>query len=66
MTETIKSNKQFALYRGDEFIDIGTLEELAENQKVTLGTMMSIATLSYRKRHLNNPNRMNVYEVEDD
>ncbi|EAC8092889.1 TPA: hypothetical protein ACSY1D_11270 [Listeria monocytogenes] len=41
---------EYALYKADELLIIGTVEELAEFQKVKCETILFYATPSYRKR----------------
>lgn len=46
--------KEYALYRGDEFLKIGTLEELANYLKVERRTILFYASPTYLKRHNGN------------
>lgn len=46
-----KSKRFYALYRGDEFIDEGTLEELAKRRKVSKHTISSLATPRSHRRY---------------
>ncbi|EAD0058751.1 hypothetical protein Y141_06280 [Listeria monocytogenes] len=41
---------EYALYKADELLIIGTVEELAEFKKVKRETILFYATPSYRKR----------------
>ncbi|EPC3895862.1 hypothetical protein ACRZK3_000300 [Listeria monocytogenes] len=41
---------EYALYKADELLIIGTVDELAEFQKVKCETILFYATPSYRKR----------------
>ncbi|EEO1959604.1 hypothetical protein ACA500_002438, partial [Listeria monocytogenes] len=41
---------EYALYKADELLIIGTVDELAEFQKVKRETILFYATPSYRKR----------------
>lgn len=41
---------EYALYKGEELLKIGTLDELAEFRKVKRETIFFYATPSYRKR----------------
>ncbi|WP_375379805.1 hypothetical protein [Listeria booriae] len=43
-------SKEYALYRGDTLLQIGTAEELAKFKKVKRKTILFYATPSYRKR----------------
>lgn len=40
----------FALYRGDEFVDVGTVRELAERRGVSKATIRFLASRSYHAR----------------
>lgn len=48
-----KYNGEFALYRGDEFIDIGTKKELAKLLGIKTSTLYRFLTPSYAKRQEN-------------
>lgn len=61
--------KLYAAYKGDDFLAIGTLKELADRLSVRKETIIYYATPAYRKRVLEskNPNdRMIVIRVEGD
>lgn len=45
-----KVEKQFALYRGDEYIYGGTIKEIAQKTGTPLATLRFCATRTYRKR----------------
>ncbi|EAC6417067.1 hypothetical protein DXP90_16395, partial [Listeria monocytogenes] len=45
-----ESMTEYALYKGDDLLKIGTLDELAEFRKVKRETIFFYATPSYRKR----------------
>ncbi|GAJ26174.1 hypothetical protein JCM15457_1087 [Liquorilactobacillus sucicola DSM 21376 = JCM 15457] len=40
----------YAIYRGDSFIDVGTLHELARRNKITVGTLLFKASPTYAQR----------------
>lgn len=42
--------QEYALYKGDELLCIGTIEEIAEDQGVQKETIKFYATDSYKKR----------------
>lgn len=46
--------KEFALYKGDTFIMIGTKDEIAKHQGVSRRTIDHMATPTYKKRVKNN------------
>ena len=56
-------NKIYALYKGDEFIDIGTIDYLANLLKVTKKTIMFYSSPTYLKR--TKGNGWVVIKVED-
>lgn len=67
-----KLEKQFALYRGDEYIFGGTIKEIAQKTGTPLATLRFCATRSYRKRVENQiaksgkTKALYLIEVEDD
>lgn len=52
------------LYLGDEVIDIGTAEELAERRDVKPSTIYHYSTQAYRKRIKGQDNRLMAVRVE--
>lgn len=42
--------KEYALYKGDEILQIGTISEIAEKQKVKEKTVKFYKTRAYEKR----------------
>ena len=58
--------KEYALYKGDRFIDLGTRKYLSELLNVTEQTIYFYATPTYKKRGGENNNRYVVIEIEDD
>jgi hypothetical protein len=40
----------YALYRGDEFVDVGTANELAERRGVMADSIRYLASAAYRRR----------------
>ena len=55
--------KEYALYKGDEFLQIGTIKELAEYLNVKPKTIQFYASPTYQKR--NKGNNYIVIKVED-
>ena len=47
----IGTKPEYILYKGDDFIAIGTLEEIVEETGLNYYTLMSYKTPSKRKRH---------------
>lgn len=67
----VKGNKpkgpaEYALYRGDEFLDLGTVKYLAEKLNIQEGTIRLFATPSYRKKTEKSESPMIVIRIEDD
>lgn len=59
--------KEYALYKGDEILQIGTISEIAEKQKVKEKTVEFYKTKSYEKRIQNrkNKNARVLIEIEE-
>lgn len=55
----------FALYRGDEFVDLGTKKELAKRMGVSVSTITFLASPANAKRNATG-NRLMAYRIEDD
>jgi hypothetical protein len=55
----------FAMYRGDELIDVGTKKELAKRHGVKPSTIGFRATPSYRKRVKPGSRALVVYRIEE-
>jgi len=54
----------YALYRGDEFVDVGTAEELAERHNIKPETVRWMSTPSYQKR--GTEDKLMAYKIEED
>ena len=46
----MKKEKVYAIYKGDEFIDLGTRKELAERLGVKVSTIDYLLTPAYRRK----------------
>lgn len=58
---------EYAVYKGDELLGIGTAKELAERLKVKVETIKFYSTTSYQKRiKKENHNRLISVKLEDD
>lgn len=59
--------KEYALYKGDEILQIGTIQEIAKEQKVKEKTVEFYKTKSYEKRIQNrkNKNARILIEIEE-
>jgi predicted transcriptional regulator len=58
-----KSKNEYCLYRGDIFVDVGTIKEIAERQGMNEHT---IRTYMSEKRQRRNPNGLTLYKLVDD
>lgn len=62
-------NEEYALYKGEEFIEIGTLQELAELRGVQLKTIKFYLTPMYQKKIAERKNArdyITLSKMEDD
>ena len=57
--------KIFAVYKGDEFIDLGTKTELAKKLDLKPDTIDFYATSIYKKRIKDKPDAMIVIRIEE-
>ncbi|HSH24199.1 MAG TPA: hypothetical protein VLA13_01475 [Massilibacterium sp.] len=55
---------EYAVYKGDKFVTIGTVEELSKELGVKQETVRFYATPSYRKRKKENGNHIIVIKIE--
>ena len=60
----MKKQKEYALYKGDKFIDLGTLEYLSKKLNVEKRTISFYSKPSYLKR--SKGNSYIVIKIEDD
>ena len=59
--------KDYALYKGDTFLELGSRKKLAEYLKVSLNTITFYMSPTYKKRAKNEySNRLIVFRIEDD
>lgn len=62
----MRKKQEYALYKGDEFIDLGTIEELAERMGVTPKTIRYYQTPNYKKKGKDDSNRKVLIKIERD
>lgn len=62
----MRKKQEYALYKGDEFIDLGTIEELAERMGVAPNTIRYYQTTIYKKRGKDDSNRKVLIKIERD
>ena len=61
--------KEYALYKGDNLLCIGTAKEIAKEQNVLVDTVMFYGTPTYKnrvKKRKNNRNSRILIELEED
>lgn len=58
--------KEYALYKGDNLIEIGTLKEIADKQKVSKRTIAFYSTPTYKNRGKGEKgNRKTVIRIDE-
>lgn len=62
----MRKKQEYALYKGDEFIDLGTIEELAERMGVAPKTIRHYQTPAYKKKGKDDFNRKVLIKIERD
>lgn len=60
------TKRVYAVYKGDEFIDLGTKEELAKKLGCKPESIAFMTTPCYKKRIKGKENRLTVIKVEED
>lgn len=60
------NNKMYALYKGDQFLFIGTMKEIAEHRGVQLETIRFLNTPAYKKRSKYQHEPLILISAEDD
>lgn len=60
----MSKERTYALYRGDEFIDVGTADELAERHGIKPESVRWMSTPSYHKRGYEG--RLLSYKIEEE
>lgn len=45
-----KNEKIYALYHGEDFIDLGTKKEISKRQGISIKTLSFYVSISYKKR----------------
>lgn len=56
-------NKEYALYKGDEILAIGTIEEIAKKMKVDYRTIKFYTTKTWKKRSKGSFKRRTMVEL---
>ena len=60
------SRTTFALYRGDEFVDVGTAEEIAKRLGCKPDTIRFYATPSYQARLKDRDKRLIAVRIDEE
>lgn len=58
--------KVYAVYKGDKFIDVGTIKELAKRLMKKESSLLFMSMPAYKRRHKDNNNAMEVIKIEYD
>lgn len=62
----MKANaKIFALYKGDEFLDVGTIDEIARRFNVARQTILFYGTQAYKNRKKNSKKCKILIELDE-
>lgn len=56
--------KVYAVYKGDKFIDVGTVSEICKNQGWTRSQFMWLKSPTYQTR-INKGKRLEIFELEE-
>lgn len=59
-----KYSNDYALYKGDKFIDLGSKAKLARILGVKISTIVFYMSPTYRKRHKDPRNATSVFRIE--
>lgn len=58
-----KSKQRYALYRGEEFVDVGTADELAERHGIKPESVRFMSTPSFHKHGTDE--KLMAYKIEE-
>jgi hypothetical protein len=61
-----RKKQVYALYKGDEFIDLGTIEELAKKEGIKPKTMSYFSKPAYKRKFKDDRNRKVLIKIEGD
>ena len=62
----MKKIKEYALYKGDKFLMIGTIDEIAKAYNIKPDTVKFYGTPTYKKRRQNSEDYLILVDIEDD
>ena len=60
----VKTKKEYALYKGDNFIAMGTIKEISEILNKSFRTIYYYTTLQYKLRCKNSIKRLTMVEID--
>jgi hypothetical protein len=66
MPKIKKNNHIYAIYKGEEFLFVGSKEECAEYLNVKPFTIYFMSSPTYRKRRANSKNALLTIRLEDE
>ena len=62
-----RSNERiYAVYKGDEFIDVGTKKEISKNLGCSIDTISFYQSPAHKKRIKNSDKAICIYRIEED
>lgn len=61
-----RKKQEYALYKGDEFINLGTIPEIAKREGVKPKTIYYYKTPAYKKKFKDDKNRKVLIRLERD
>lgn len=59
----MKKAKEYALYKGEDCLAIGTIKEIAEKRKVKYRTILFYTMPAYKKRCKKSKNRLEMVRI---
>ena len=59
-----RKKQEYALYKGDEFIDLGTIQEIAKREGVKPKTILYYKTPAYKKKFRDDTNRKVLIKID--
>ena len=65
MSKTKLKSTWYAMYRGDTFIDLGTVDYLAEKYHKKKQSLLSLSMPAYHRTAPKNSQRLMLYKIED-
>lgn len=60
------NNQLYALYKGDTFIDVGTIDEISERQKIKKKRLFTLKVPAYANRENRKENTFILVRLDDE